>query len=69
MNLEGPAPRPLDRAKDALTPEGLLVVDKGQQFTVAPDIAPDQQYSEESRLCSSVCICGCMLKGVCDDLG
>ncbi len=46
MNFEGPAPRPLDRAKIALTLEGELVVDKGQKFTMAPGTAPDQQYPQ-----------------------
>lgn len=32
VNFEGPAPRPLERAKIQLTPEGQLVVDKGVKF-------------------------------------
>jgi cytochrome b6-f complex iron-sulfur subunit len=32
INFEGPAPRPLERAKIALTETGELLVDKGQKF-------------------------------------
>jgi len=32
INFEGPAPRPLERAKIQLTPDGQLVVDKGTSF-------------------------------------
>jgi len=45
-NFEGPAPRPLDRIKLSLSPEGILVVDKGQIFRMAAGIAPDQQYPQ-----------------------
>ena len=45
-NFEGPAPRPLDRIKIALTSEGQLVVDKGIVYRMAPGIAPDEQYPQ-----------------------
>ena len=45
-NFEGPAPRPLDRIRLSLSPEGLLVVDKGQIFRMAPGVSPDQQYPQ-----------------------
>jgi cytochrome b6-f complex iron-sulfur subunit len=45
-NFEGPAPRPLDRIKIALTSAGQLVVDKGVVYRMAPGIAPDEQYPQ-----------------------
>ena len=45
-NFEGPAPRPLDRIKIALTADGQLVVDKGIVYRMAPGIAPDEQYPQ-----------------------
>lgn len=45
-NFEGPAPRPLDRIKIALTTQGQLVVDKGVVYRMAPGRAPDEQYAQ-----------------------
>lgn len=45
-NFEGPAPRPLDRIKIALTAEKQLVVDKGVVYRMAAGIAPDEQYPQ-----------------------
>jgi hypothetical protein len=44
--FEGPAPRPLDRIKIALTAEGQLVVDKGVIYRMAPGRPPDSQYPQ-----------------------
>ncbi|MBI2115367.1 MAG: ubiquinol-cytochrome c reductase iron-sulfur subunit [candidate division NC10 bacterium] len=44
-NFEGPAPRPLDRIKIAMTPEGLLQVDKSAIFRMAPG-SPEVQYPQ-----------------------
>jgi len=43
-NFEGPAPRPLDRIKIALSAEGRLVVDKGVVYRMAAGRPPDEQY-------------------------
>ncbi len=45
-NFEGPAPRPLDRVKIALGPEGDLLVDKSVVFRMRPTIPPTQQHPE-----------------------
>ncbi|MBI2371119.1 MAG: ubiquinol-cytochrome c reductase iron-sulfur subunit [Deltaproteobacteria bacterium] len=45
-NFEGPAPRPLDRIKLELTPEGDLVVDKAHIFRMAAGKDPDEQYPQ-----------------------
>jgi hypothetical protein len=45
-NFEGPAPRPLDRIKIALTMQGQLGVDKGVVHRMAPGRAPDEQYAQ-----------------------
>lgn len=45
-NYEGPAPRPLDRVKVSLTPEGNLSVDKSVLFYMRPGVDPDVQYPE-----------------------
>jgi cytochrome b6-f complex iron-sulfur subunit len=45
-NFEGPAPRPLDRVKIALTPEGELIVDKSVIYRMAPGVDPDEQYPQ-----------------------
>lgn len=45
-NFEGPAPRPLDRIKIALSPEGDLLVDKGVIFRMKPGEDPDEQYPQ-----------------------
>jgi cytochrome b6-f complex iron-sulfur subunit len=44
-NFEGPAPGPLDRIRLALTPEGILQVDKSSIFRMAPG-NPEAQYPE-----------------------
>jgi len=41
-NFEGPAPRPLDRIRISLTPEGLLLVDKSAIFRMLPGPAEGQ---------------------------
>lgn len=46
LNYEGPAPRPLDRAKIALSPEGDLLVDKAILYSMKPGEDPDEQYPE-----------------------
>ena len=45
-NFEGPAPRPLDRIKIALNPEGQLIVDKSVIFRMKPGEDPDVQYPQ-----------------------
>ena len=45
-NSEGPAPRPLDRVKIALGPEGHLLVDKSVLFRVLAGIPPAAQHPE-----------------------
>lgn len=45
-NFEGPAPRPLDRVKIALNPEGQLIVDKSAIFRMRPGQDPDEQYTQ-----------------------
>ncbi len=45
-NYEGPAPRPLDRVKVSLSPEGTLVVDKSVVYYMRPGVEPDKQYPE-----------------------
>ncbi|MGH8059249.1 MAG: ubiquinol-cytochrome c reductase iron-sulfur subunit [Candidatus Entotheonellia bacterium] len=45
-NYEGPAPRPLDRIKIALTSEGQLVVDKGVVYRMVAGRQPDEQYPQ-----------------------
>lgn len=42
-NYEGPAPRPLDRVKITLNPEG-LIVDKSVVYSMKPGQDPDEQY-------------------------
>lgn len=44
-NFEGPAPRPLDRVKIALNPEGQLIVDKSVLFRMKPG-DPDAEYPQ-----------------------
>ena len=46
LNYEGPAPRPLDRAKISLSPEGDLVVDKAVLYSMKPGQDPDEQYPD-----------------------
>ncbi len=46
LNFEGPAPRPLDRARIALSPEGDLVVDKSVVYSMRPGENPDEQYPD-----------------------
>ena len=41
-----PAPHPLDRIDISLTPEGQLVVDKGEVYRMVPDVDPDVQHPE-----------------------
>ncbi len=45
MNYEGPAPRPLDRIKISLAPDGELIVDKSVIYRMAPG-DPDEQYPQ-----------------------
>ena len=45
-NYEGPAPRPLDRIKISVSPEGQLVIDKATVFRMAPGRAPNEQYPQ-----------------------
>ncbi len=45
-NYEGPAPRPLDRVKIALGPEGHLLVDKSVVFRMKPGVLPAEQHPE-----------------------
>ena len=45
-NYEGPAPRPLDRFKISLDPEGRLMVDKGVVYRMAPGRLPNEQYPQ-----------------------
>ena len=45
-NYEGPAPRPLDRVKISLDPEGRLIVDKGTVYRMVPGREPDEQYPQ-----------------------
>jgi cytochrome b6-f complex iron-sulfur subunit len=42
-NYEGPAPRPLDRLKISLNPEGRLVVDRSVVYRMIPGRDPDEQ--------------------------
>ena len=46
FNYEGPAPRPMDRVKLELGPEGDLLVDKSILFAMPPGADPDEQYPE-----------------------
>lgn len=46
MNFEGPAPRPLDRVKIALSPEGNLLVDKSVIYRMLPGTQPAEQHPE-----------------------
>lgn len=46
LNFEGPAPRPMDRVKIILSPEGDLLVDKSIVYVMRPGEAPDEQYPE-----------------------
>jgi cytochrome b6-f complex iron-sulfur subunit len=45
-NYEGPAPRPLDRVKITLGPEGHLLVDKSVVFRMNPGLPPAEQHPE-----------------------
>jgi len=45
LNYEGPAPRPLDRIKLSLSPEGDLIVDKSAIFRMQPG-DPDEEYPQ-----------------------
>lgn len=45
-NFEGPAPRPLDRVKLALSPEGHLLVDKSIVYRMLPGAKPAAQHPE-----------------------
>jgi cytochrome b6-f complex iron-sulfur subunit len=45
-NYEGPAPRPLDRFKISLDPEGRLLVDKSVVYRMVPGRPPDAQYPQ-----------------------
>lgn len=46
FNYEGPAPRPMDRVKIELGPEGDLLVDKSILFAMSPGADPDEQYPD-----------------------
>ena len=46
FNYEGPAPRPMDRVKITLSPEGDLLVDKSIVYVMKPGMDPDEQYPE-----------------------
>ena len=46
FNYEGPAPRPMDRVKLTLGPEGDLLVDRSILFSMRPGEDPDEQYPE-----------------------
>lgn len=46
MNFEGPAPRPLDRLKVSLAPDGQLLVDSNAVYQGATGVDPDEQYPE-----------------------
>lgn len=46
LNFEGPAPRPMDRVKITLSPEGDLLVDKSIVYVMRPGETPDEQYPE-----------------------
>lgn len=46
INFAGPAPRPLDRFKISLTPEGELFVDKSIVFKGRPGQDPEQIYPQ-----------------------
>jgi cytochrome b6-f complex iron-sulfur subunit len=45
-NFEGPAPRPLDRVKITLSPEGHLLVDKSVIYRMLAGLAPFEQHPE-----------------------
>jgi len=45
-NFEGPAPRPLDRVKITLSPEGHLLVDKSVIYRMLASLAPKEQHPE-----------------------
>jgi cytochrome b6-f complex iron-sulfur subunit len=45
-NYEGPAPRPLDRVKIGIDPEGRLVVDKSVVYRMAPGREPNEQFPQ-----------------------
>src|SRR5574341_338910 len=45
-NFEGPAPRPLDRVKVALSPEGHLLVNKSVIYRMLAGLSPDEQHPE-----------------------
>ena len=45
-NFEGPAPRPLDRVKIEVSPDGVLVVNKAAIFRMAPSRKPVDQYPQ-----------------------
>lgn len=45
QNFEGPTPRPMDRVKITLTPDGELVVDKGAIYHMDPG-DPDEEHPE-----------------------
>ena len=45
-NFEGPAPRPLDRIKVEVGPDGDLVVNKAAIFRMAPARKPAEQYPQ-----------------------
>lgn len=45
-NYEGPAPRPLDRFKISLDPEGRLMVDKALVYRMAPGRLPNEQFPQ-----------------------
>jgi cytochrome b6-f complex iron-sulfur subunit len=46
FNYEGPAPRPMDRVKVALSPEGDLLVDRSILYSMKPGGDPDEQYPD-----------------------
>lgn len=46
FNYEGPAPRPMDRVKITLSPEGDVLVDKSIVYVMKPGVDPDEQYAE-----------------------
>ncbi len=46
INFAGPAPRPLDRFKIDLTPQGDLIVDKSIIYKGIPGMNPDSAYPQ-----------------------
>jgi cytochrome b6-f complex iron-sulfur subunit len=46
LNVEGPAPRPLDRYKITLADDGAIVIDKSVVYRGVPGQDPDELYPQ-----------------------